>query len=277
MSERYHLYIDDSGTRYPDKQQLGREDGMDHFALGGILVKDSEKEEILAKYKDFCSLWDINYPLHSTKIRGMRDSFAWLEQSTKQKEKFLESLTVFLTSLPVIGFAAVICRPGYKRRYEGKHKEPWWMCKTAFTILVERSVKYLLTKDAQLTIKYEEVGTKENEAIERYLKELKNNGSPFNPDTSAKYGALTSEDYKKVVLGDPRRGTKSNAFLQIADLYLYPMVKRRYDENYRAWVELYKNGKVIDCFLSKEDLDTLGIKYSCFDSVTDAQIAKDSE
>ena len=52
--------------------------------------------------------------------------------------------------------------------------------------------------------------------------------------------------------------------MQLADLYLYPMVKAGYDKNYRAYQELIKNGKIIDVVLKSEEIPTLGVKYSCF-------------
>ena len=95
--QEFVLYIDDSGNRYPDKQDPDcRADGMDHFALGGVLMKESDKDKIEQAYKEFCKSWSIDYPLHSTKIRGMRSDFAWLEESSKQKDTFYAELESFL-------------------------------------------------------------------------------------------------------------------------------------------------------------------------------------
>lgn len=267
-SKKFYLYMDDSGSRFPDHVlDLERNDGMDHFALGGILIDEKDKLEIKEKYLNFCAEWSIEYPLHSTKIRGRRDNYKWLEQSTKLNERFLGALETFLLSIPVIGFATVIHRPGYNQRYEERYRgHRWLMCKTAYTILIERTSKYVQSQGGKLCVRFEQVGKTEDRAIEQYSKELKSQGMPFNKETSQKYSGLSSEEFGKIILGEPRRRTKKNLFVQIADLYLYPMVKRKYDHLYNPWVKLYENKRVIDALLDEDDVINLGIKYSCFDS-----------
>ncbi len=266
MKKHYYLYIDDSGSRFPDKKPEKRNDGMDHFALGGILIEEGNKKKLEEEYKKFCAKWGITYPLHSTKIRGTREGFSWLEEDQKQKEVFMVELSDLLTSIPVIGFAAVIHRPGYNKRYKDMYGEKqWWMCKTTYSILIERVTRYVMNHNGTLEIRYEGVGPKEDKAIVQYAKDLKATGSPFNSDTSVKYTALTSEDYKNIILGEPRQRTKANLFIQIADLYLYPMAKRRYDSSYGAWKILFENKKVIDAILPNEEWQEKGIKYSCFE------------
>ncbi len=70
MAEEYYIYFDDSGIRFPDKQQPNRNDGMDHFALGGILLKKSDRAVVIEGYKELCEKWKITYPLRSSDIRG---------------------------------------------------------------------------------------------------------------------------------------------------------------------------------------------------------------
>lgn len=267
-AKKFYLYIDDSGSRFPDKgTELVRADGMDHFALGGVLIHESEKDSVRNQYISFCKDWNIEYPLHSTKIRGRRNDFKWLEQSTKINERFLENLELFLVSLPVIGFAAVIHRPGYNLRYEERYRgKRWLMCKTAYTILVERVCKYVQLQNGNLEVRFEEVGKFEDRAIVQYARDLKKEGMPFNKETSEKYGCLAPNDFQNVILGEPKRKTKDNLFVQIADLYLYPMVKRKYEPSYNPWVQLFENKKVIDALLKDSELESLGIKYSCFDN-----------
>lgn len=268
MRKHYYLYIDDSGSRFPDKKQIGRNDGMNCFALGGILVEETHKIILEETYKVFCEKWKIGYPLHSTKIRGKRDDFSWLEKSAKDNERFLGELEELMISIPVIGFAVVINRDGYNSRYKDKYgNERWLMCKTAYNILMERVSKYVMRENSTFEVCFEEVGKMEDRAIVQYGRDLKSVGLPFNKDTSAKYRSLSVDDFKKVMLGDPSRKKKENLFVQIADLYLYPMIKRKYDEAYRPWNVLFNNKKVIDSILTEEDVAVLGIKYSCFDSL----------
>jgi len=272
--KKYYLYIDDSGTRFPDKtDDLVRADGMDHFALGGVLVAHEDIHKIIAMHEKFCKKWDITYPLHSTEIRGKRRTFAWLEESAKTNEKFLGELQDFLLSIPVIGFASVVHRPGYNARYEELYKEKrWWMCKTAFSILLERTGKYLLDVDGVAEVRFEGVGKREDDALIQYAKNLKVEGMPFATETSNKYNDLKAKDFKNIFMGDPRWRKKVNQFVQIADLYLYPMAKRKYDPTYNPWVKLFEYKKVIDALIPEEKWSERGIKYSCFDE----QIAKDS-
>ena len=266
-AKHYYLYIDDSGSRFPDKQESLRNDRMDYFALGGILIEEKDKQILQKKYLEFCKKWDITYPLHSNEIRGMRDNFVWLEKNgSKNKENFLNDLEEFLVSIPVIGFAAVIHRPGYNSRYKEKYGDKrWLMCKTAYTVLVERVAKYVSAQGGTFEVRFEEVGKKEDYSLLEYAKEMKAKGHPFNPTTAQKYAPLGCDDYKKVIIGDPCRKKKTNLYIQIADLYLYPMVKRKYDPLYRPWSVFFERRTVIDAHIPKEEYEFLGIKYSCFD------------
>lgn len=274
--KKYFLYIDDSGSRLPDKtDDIVREDGMDHFALGGVLVAKTDIDSILTAHTELMQKWKLAYPLHSTEIRGRRDNFAWLEESTKTNERFLSDLESFLLSIPVIGFAAIVHRPGYNARYQEMYGEKrWWMCKTAFSILLERVGKYLRDIGGVAEVRFEEVGTKENDLLIQYAKNLKKEGMPFNQETSMKYNRLTADDFKTLFLGEPRRRKKRNPLVQLADLYLYPMAKRRYDPVYNPWVKLLEYKKVIDALIPEDSWGERGIKYSCFD---DFYTAKDPD
>ena len=66
MTEKYLLYFDDTGSRDPDRSAYttARNDRMDCFGLGGILVKEEDIEDVLQKYKTFCAEWNIDYFLH---------------------------------------------------------------------------------------------------------------------------------------------------------------------------------------------------------------------
>lgn len=262
------LYFDDSGSRNPDKNsvsQEGRHDKVDGFALGGILVREEDIGFILGRYRAFVDEWGIDYYLHSTRIRCRQGKFAWL-QKKENAERFYPALESFLLSLPVIGIACVVHRPGYVARYKEKyHDRLWYMCKTTFAILVERAAKYADKQDRKLEIVFESSGKYEDRDINSYLKELKKKGNPFNPTTSEGYCPLSSKDFSRIILGEPKRKTKANHLLQIADLFLFPMVKGGYDQKYFPYRRLKESGKLIDCVLSEEDCPYMSIKYSCFD------------
>jgi hypothetical protein len=266
----FQLYLDDSGSRYPDHQpDAARADGMDSFALGGILIDAADRKPSLERYDAFVANWGIDYPLHSTKIRGRRDNFRWLGQDAIRAERFYRELAEMLVALPVTGIACVIDRPGYNARYAEKYGDQrWLMCKTAYAILIERSLKFATAAGANLEVFYEEAGKHEDRAVVTYHKSLKVDGMPFDHGNSSGYSGLKPEEFKKGVLGDPSRVTKKGSpLIQMADLYLYPMVKAGYQDGYPPYNQLYAANRVIDALLPDDARASCGIKYSCFDLV----------
>ena len=265
MTSKYILFFDDTGNRNPDKSTSpNRMDRMDCFGLGGILVKEEHLGVLVQRHKEFCAEWRIDYPLHSTKIRGARAKFGWLEKP--ENARFLHALQEFLLSLPIIGIACVVHRPGYSQRYRDRYKgDLWYMCKTTFCILVERSAKFADEEGRSLEIYFEESGRYEDSDIIQYMRNLKKHGNPFDQDNSKDYRPLAPEDYRRIILGEPQRSTKKSPFIQIADLILYPIAKAGYDPNYPPYRELKKHKKLVDCFVQKDQILHRGSKYSCFD------------
>jgi hypothetical protein len=264
--ERLHLYMDDSGSRRPDHHASSqRADGMDCFALGGFLINQNNIRQLIESHRQFVSKWKLTAPLHSTRIRGQRGAFAWLGTDDARRNDFLGELETMILSLPITGIACVIDRPGYVGRYAAQYKTPWLLCKTAFAILIERSVKYATSAGARLEIYFEQAGKQEDRDIQRYAKDLESEGMPFNPDSSGPYGVLDPVAFRESLIGQPNRVTKATPMAQIADLILYPMVKGGYDPTYRPYVKMFESRRIIDAQLSAEDRPRLGVKYSCFD------------
>lgn len=267
---RFMLCIDDSGSREPDRELNGvlqRKDKMDWFALGGVLIKNDDIGQIVKCYNDFVDKWGIKYPLHSSEIRGRRKNFAWLNDKEKAK-KFYPELGAFIVSLPIIAVACVIHRPGYVDRYKDRYGEGmWYMCKTAFCILVERVSKYVDQQGGILEIIYESAGKREDQDVIGYLRCLKKDGNPFNQKTSIDYLPFDASDYKRIIAGEPKRKKKDNILLQVADLALYPIAKGRYEPNYEPYLKLLEYSKIIDCVLSKDESKYMSVKYSCFDGL----------
>jgi hypothetical protein len=265
MTNELHLYIDDSGSRDPDAvQPEKRRDGMDCFALGGILISEEDIDGLYAAHKGFCARWGIDYPLHSWAIRGGRGEFGWLKKPDNA-HAFLSELDAFIIDLPILAIATVIDRPGYVARYKELHQDKlWFMCKTAYSILIERAAKYARSQGRQLRVFFEKCGKKEDRALVGYHKALKKEGLQFNPTNSGAYDPLSSADFKAIVLGDALRRTKNVPMIQIADLVLYAMAKGGYDPTYLPYARMMGAGKLIDAVLPPEDRAKLGIKYSCF-------------
>jgi hypothetical protein len=104
-----HLYIDDSGARRTDRDpQLKRRDAMDYFALGGLLTHEQNIGHLIDTHRRFAKKWQFEYPLHSTKIRGRRGSFAWLGTDSAKEQDFLSELEWMILGLPVVGLACVV-------------------------------------------------------------------------------------------------------------------------------------------------------------------------
>ena len=92
MHRRLHLYIDDSGSRRPDHRPAARTDQMDYFALGGILIFEDEVDDLIKVHKAFMAAWSLEYPLHSSRIRGHRGPFSWLRTQPDRAAAFLAEL-----------------------------------------------------------------------------------------------------------------------------------------------------------------------------------------
>ena len=265
--DKYELYIDDTGNRKAknfERSKSPTAHDMDWFALGGVLAKGEDAAHISDECQNFCSNWKIDYPLHSSRIRGCRGKFGWLG-NPEVRDKFLSELQGFLLSLPVIAIACIVDRAGYSLRYsQVYHNNLWPMPKTVFSILIERAAKFADSEDRKLEIYFEESGKKEDGRLLRYLRELKQNGNPFDETISGRYTPLSAEDYQRIVLGEPHRLTKQSPHVQLADLLLYPLARSGYDPNYQPYGILKDAGKIIDCLVPENEMQERGIKYSCF-------------
>lgn len=269
MARILNFYLDDSGTRHPDRDPGRRADhGYDWFALGGILVNEEDEPQARQLHADFCRSWKIEYPLHSVEIRGRRGNFLWLLHNDKQqREKFLEDLYELIRSVPVLGLACVIDRPGYNNRYKEKYGDKRWMlCRTAFSISVERAAKYARETERRLRIHPERCNKEEDRLLQGYYGELKAGGMPFDKDTSEKYGPLSQAQFRET-LYDFKIKHKSSPMVQLADLYLWPICMGGYHASNRPYERLKADGKLIECVLPPDAMSMLGSKYSCFENI----------
>jgi Protein of unknown function (DUF3800) len=269
MPKLIHLYLDDSGTRHPDHKP-GRlaKHGHDYFALSGVLIRDSDEEAARHLYDDFCNKWNINYPLHSVEIRGKNKNFSWIgELSKDQMNVFHEELYTLVSQAPLFAIACVIDRPGYNQRYQEKYgQNRWSLCKTAFTVLVERAAKYADVQGYRLRVLPEKCNKREDRTLKEYYDSLKKVGMPFNSSNSGKYKPLDAADFDKI-LYEFKPKEKTSPLVQLADLCLWPMAMGGYDKNNRPYKRLLDDGKLINCLYGDEEIPHLGIKYSCFDLV----------
>ncbi len=267
MAKQLNFYMDDSGTRHPDRK-IGRSPahGCDWFALGGILIHEEDEYDARSLHEKFVTRWNITAPLHSSEIRAKSDNFSFIGRLSESDEyRFYEELYVLLRDMPVIGHACVIDRPNYNKRYKEKYKlDRWTLCKTAFTIAVERAAKYASLEGRKLNIYPERSSKADDDLLKEYFQGMKSTGMPFDDKRSSKYQPAGS-DLLSNTLYDLKFKYKSSPLVQIADLYLWPICMGGYDKSNRPYARLMGDGKLIDRHLSKEQCAELGIKYSCFD------------
>ncbi len=76
MPRILNFYMDDSGTRSPNRKPLAYRSGVrDFFALGGVMVNEEDEASARSLYDQFCAKWSISYPLHSVEIRNRKQAF----------------------------------------------------------------------------------------------------------------------------------------------------------------------------------------------------------
>jgi hypothetical protein len=271
MPDVMNLYLDDSGSRHPDKKTPNAPRNRDWFALGGVLVRDDDELSIREKHGKFMERWDLDPDttfLHSHEIRFATGNFTFLGGlGPAERDAFFADLFDLINSSGLLGFACVIDRPGYNARYRGKYGvEGWSLCKTAFPIVVERAAKYAREKGCKVRVFVERTDKVTDSWMEGYYRHLKQKGLPFDGGTSGKYGPLTQAELGNL-LHDFKKKNKSSPLMQLADLYLYPMCLGGYVRSYRPYQELMKAGRLIDCHLKVEEIPSRGIKYSCWELV----------
>jgi hypothetical protein len=264
--------MDDSGTRNPDKKIVDDLTFKDWFTLGGFLMKEEDDGIIRTAYSAFCEKWGINYPLRSYDIRLMDKRFSWLRTfSVEDRGQFMRDLSRMLTTVPVTGYAAVVDRPGYNKRYRAKYgRQTWNLCHTAFSVICERAAKRARAHGCKLRVYVEEGDKTADNYIRSYYADLRTKGMPFAADNMSKYAPLSAEELADT-LYDLKFRKKSSPLIQIADLYLYPMARGGYDPDYLPYRALRDRKKLIDDLLTEEEIPHLGVKYSCFEFLREAQ------
>lgn len=262
QKSEFALFIDESGSPKPNLK-----DSVRHFALGGVFLARENEHIIELKILEFKQRWDLDpaTALHGAEIRSKKKNFAWLGKCQETRNKFLADLDNTITSMPILIHACVISRTGYLDRYADKYgTETWEMMKSAFTILIERSAKYAGKHNGSIMVYYEKVGKKEDRLIKGYFNDLRISGHPFNPLTASKYQPLDGNKLSDCLRGIEGK-KKNNPILQVADLCLYPVARAIDKPGDRAYLSLKKKNILVDSQLEIEEIESVGIKYYCFD------------
>lgn len=267
MVAALHLYLDDSGTRHPDRVLGNRPfHGHDWFGIGGVVVREADEDAVRARHAAFCAKWRIDYPLHSAEIRASAQNFRWVnELDAERKRDLMQDLGALATAPELMATACVIDRPGYNHRYRDKYgRARWLLCKTAFVVVVERVAKLARDEGCRLRVLVEKSDKRTDAMLRGYYDGLRTVGHPFDAGNASKYDPLEAAALRET-LYDFKTKSKSSPMIQLADLVLWPMCIGGYDPNNRAFTAMHRSGTLIDTRLPAAQVATRGIKYSCWD------------
>ncbi|MBF2080635.1 MAG: DUF3800 domain-containing protein [Synechococcales cyanobacterium T60_A2020_003] len=161
----------------------------------------------------------------------------------------------------------VVSRQGYLDRYLNVYGENTWeMMKSSFSIVLERVAKYVAQKNGKVMVYFEKAGKKENRLLKHYFNDLRNSGTPFSQENSAKYNPLETSQLCQVLSGIDSK-SKSHVILQVADLCLYPVARSKEQPDNLAFQALKQHQKLIDAVLPPAEVERMGVKYYCFDNL----------
>lgn len=263
-----HLYIDETGIRNPDHKP-DPNSTRDWFALGGIIIKAEDEDGAKSAHQDFYHRWPaMRCPLHMTDMLSERKGFAWLGKlGTDDIDRFWSEYRRFLTSLPVLGAACVIDRPGYTARgYTSLHGDKRWMlCRSAFDILMERAAKFAIYHGRRIRLFYEGANPTADQMIEGYFHRLRTEGLAFDPAQSAKYTPLNVDSFAATLLSIERKD-KSSRMMQVADSYVYALSRGKYDRKFPLYRRIIEKSRMINSAVPSEIAGSVAVKYYCFDA-----------
>jgi hypothetical protein len=241
--------------------------------MGGILLREADEAAIRERLDAFRAAWrdrlPLDVPLHSYDIRQGKGAYEWLRQDHEVRASFMNAVARLVSSSPILCTACVIDRAGYAKRYFDKYdaNNRWLLCKTALSVLLERTVKYVGLQDGVVRVYAERTNEQIDRALEGYYKELRTNGMPFDGSAMTAYQPPDPAVFK-ATLYDFKVKDKSSPLMQLADLCLYPVCNGGYNKSGRDYKMLLDERKLIDTVLAPEHVRTMGIKYSCFEGVT---------
>ncbi len=235
------------------------------------MIKQEDEQIAREHHSRFMSNWGLHpkeNPLHSSDIRSKTGDFSFLGGlPTESFNRFMSELSSLLVDPPFLGVACVIDRPGYDARYREKYgPDRWSLCKTAFSVLVERAAKHARKNGYKLKVFVERSDRIVDGWMKGYYEHLRHNGMPFDSGNMEKYGPLSASDLKET-LYEFRTKKKTSPIMQVADLYLWPISMGGYHSGNRAYVQLKDANRIIDCHLSTDELPSMGVKYSCWENV----------
>ena len=266
MKRPFTFYMDETGSRHPDKKADASRAGKDWFGLGGVLIRGEHNDHARQLVSQFAGRWKLQSPAHLTDMMAERKGFAWLgRRKQEERDQFWRDWHATLVDAQVIGLGCIVDRPGYVARgYLEKHPDKWLLCRSAFDISVDRAAKIARREGRKLHIVFEQ-DPGINDIMHGYFANLKEKGLAFDASNSGKYTPLSRDEFAET-LGRIQHKPKSHSLLQIADSYIYAMARYRYDKKYPMYRHLRDHLRIADFALPNECLPHMGVKYYCFDS-----------
>lgn len=258
------LYLDESGSRHPDKRSDASRLNRDWFGLGGVLIRGEDSDAVRTAIEGFSVSWKLRSPLHFTDMQSENKGFAWLGRlPQREKERFWAEWREVLCNVPVIGMGCVVDRPGYiARGYLEKFNDKWLLCRSAFDITVERATKIAIHEGRKLHVVFEQ-DPGINKIVSGYFDNLKEKGLAFDTQNSARYTPLSQEQFA-ATLGRIQHKPKSHPLLQIADSYIYALCRHGYDKKFWLHRSLVEARRLSNAYEPAELGSKVGVKYYCF-------------
>jgi hypothetical protein len=261
------FYVDDSGSRHADRDPEKDPHGVDWYALGGVLIKSTDKLRADSMIGTFRQGWPAlgDEPLHSCDIRSGSRRFGWLRSvPSESRSLFHSDIEKLVHALPIVVHGCVVDRPGYNARYgETYGDKRWSLCRSAFAMSVERAAKFARSRGCRLRVLMERSDKKTERRFKRYYDELIDTGAPFNPKRSEPHKPLTNVELSETLVGLETR-SKRSLLMQVADIVLWPICRGGYDPENRSFRSLQAAGKLLDAHCDAES-GLQGIKMFCFD------------
>lgn len=265
-NSEFLLYMDESGSRDPDKHPRQTTAEPNWFGIGGILVRAADKPRIEVAMAALRGRWPQigDQPFRSYDIRNRSGRFRWLADLEEgELQAFYDDLSNMIASQPIVVLGCVVHRPGYNERYLKKYgSRRWKLCKTAFHIAVERAAKYVCHHEGRMRVYVERSDKATEQQLKSYYEAMREVGAPFSQQTSEKYHPMPVDALRPTLLEFGVK-TKESNLMQLADLVLWPICRGGYVPEDRAYQLLQSKQLLLDSHCTQEN-GLLGIKYFCF-------------
>jgi hypothetical protein len=237
-SPLFHLYIDETGSRHPDKEASTAKHGFDWFGLGGLLITQEDEATAKSKLATFVARWpQIRSPLHFTDIRAQKKGFAWLGNlKLEDHNRFWSDSARFSHQFRGRGLlASSIAQAtsnGGTAKGEGTPNGSFAEAHSIFWSTELPNTQNPRGGGCVSTMK--ERTLLPTRRVHEYYETIKFSGLAFDESTSSKYRPLKQVEFQNVLLAIEGKD-KGNKMMQVADSYLYAIARGSYDVKFDVY------------------------------------------